>query len=407
MPLDDASLWLSRRVGNGVGPVFVGPGRSQTGVALDKRLQGAAAERAGFSIPQTRLIEGGTPPGGDPGLRFPVVVKPALAASEQGGRLTLAGAAITCEDEDELARVIGRAPQGSALIAQPRLEGTGEGVFGLATSAGIRAWSAHRRIRMMNPAGSGSSACMSIPLQDSIRETAERMITGLDWSGIFMIEMLRDTEGKPWFIELNGRAWGSMALSRAASLEYPAWAVSQALGEGTDGVPESGAVSGVHARHLGREAVHLLAVLRGPPSAGVRWPSRAANRAGGPQLAPRGSRLQLASRGARGSGRRHRLDRPRSGAAQPPEREVSVKAAAHVHSDWSYDGSWSLEDIAREFRRRGYARRSDGGARSGLRRGSLGCLSRGLQGSQRPGGTAGSRHRILGSGESPAHRGLG
>lgn len=31
-----------------------------------------------------------------------------------------------------------------------------------------------------------------------------------------------------------------------------------------------------------------------------------------------------------------------------------VRLAAHVHSSWSYDGAWSLEDIAREFRRRRY-----------------------------------------------------
>jgi predicted metal-dependent phosphoesterase TrpH len=32
----------------------------------------------------------------------------------------------------------------------------------------------------------------------------------------------------------------------------------------------------------------------------------------------------------------------------------AVWAAAHVHSNWSYDGEWSLEAIARVFRRLGY-----------------------------------------------------
>jgi hypothetical protein len=31
-----------------------------------------------------------------------------------------------------------------------------------------------------------------------------------------------------------------------------------------------------------------------------------------------------------------------------------VRIAAHVHSDWSYDGSWPLEALAAEFGRRGY-----------------------------------------------------
>jgi predicted metal-dependent phosphoesterase TrpH len=32
---------------------------------------------------------------------------------------------------------------------------------------------------------------------------------------------------------------------------------------------------------------------------------------------------------------------------------TAVRVAAHVHSSWSYDAEWSLEDIARAFRRRG------------------------------------------------------
>lgn len=31
-----------------------------------------------------------------------------------------------------------------------------------------------------------------------------------------------------------------------------------------------------------------------------------------------------------------------------------IRAACHIHSDWSYDGSWSLERLAASFGRRGY-----------------------------------------------------
>jgi hypothetical protein len=31
-----------------------------------------------------------------------------------------------------------------------------------------------------------------------------------------------------------------------------------------------------------------------------------------------------------------------------------IKAACHVHSEWSYDGKWSLDKLVREFGRRGY-----------------------------------------------------
>ena len=33
---------------------------------------------------------------------------------------------------------------------------------------------------------------------------------------------------------------------------------------------------------------------------------------------------------------------------------MNLRAAVHVHSDWSDDGQWSLGDLAREFARRRY-----------------------------------------------------
>jgi hypothetical protein len=35
-------------------------------------------------------------------------------------------------------------------------------------------------------------------------------------------------------------------------------------------------------------------------------------------------------------------------------RSSSIRVACHVHSDWSYDGKWSLHALAAEFGRRGY-----------------------------------------------------
>jgi hypothetical protein len=272
MPLDDAALWLCRRACEGTPWALVGPGGRQAEVALDKRLQCEAAAAAGFAVPETRFLE--APFGPVPGARFPLVVRPAVAAEERAGRLVTGGAARTCADESELVRALEGFDPGCTLMVQPRLLGTGEGIFGLATPDGVVGWSAHRRIRMMNPAGSGSSACISIPVDESVRGQAERMLDRLEWSGLFMIETLRDRDGKPWFVELNGRAWGSMALARAVGLEYPAWAVGQAFGEMPTVAPIGAGGEGVCARHVGREIVHLLAVLRGNRSRAAAWPSR-------------------------------------------------------------------------------------------------------------------------------------
>ncbi len=272
MPLDDAALWLCERAFDEGPGVLVGPRGKQAEVALNKRMQHDAAVSAGFLVPETQFLKVPARPGRS--AKFPLVVRPVMAAEEQAGRLVTAGAARTCADVDEFDRVAEALDPGLSVMVQPRLQGVGEGLFGLATASGVLAWSAHRRIRMMNPAGSGSSACASIAVDESVRACAERMLNRLAWRGLFMLELLRDDDGKVWFVELNGRTWGSMALMRAIGLEYPAWAVADAFGDQLGNLPGSEEGERVRARHLGREIVHLLAVMRGPRSSAIPWPSR-------------------------------------------------------------------------------------------------------------------------------------
>jgi len=87
-----------------------------------------------------------------------------------------------------------------------------------------------------------------------------------------MLEFLRDSDGKPWPMELNGRAWGSMALARRRGFEYPAWTVQSTIKPDFEpAVPPQ--PPDVLCRNLGLEIAHLLFVARGPQSdAPMAWP---------------------------------------------------------------------------------------------------------------------------------------
>lgn len=257
LPLDDIALWACSR--KDLPAPFAGPDRECVRFALDKRLQCAAAEAAGLRVPG---VDG-------PG---PWIVKPALAVVEHAGRL-LRPAGGLARDTAEIDALTERI-EGPVLV-QRALSGVGEGVFGFATDAGITAWSAHRRVRMMNPRGSGSSACRSIPVPEPERAAAGRMLAAVGWRGLFMVELLRDAAGDAWFMEVNGRSWGSMALAIGRGYPYPAWAVRKALDPRYEPVPPPDAPDLLY-RHLGRELVHLAAVLRGARGADAgRWPGRA------------------------------------------------------------------------------------------------------------------------------------
>ena len=115
---------------------------------------------------------------------------------------------------------------------------------------------------MLNPLGSGSSACESIQISDQPVRAAEKMLDKVNWLGLFMVELLRDTSGKLWFMELNGRSWGSMALAIRLGIHYPAWTVRQAL-DPSFTPPAPPPWKPLICRHLGREILHVLAVMKG------------------------------------------------------------------------------------------------------------------------------------------------
>jgi len=90
---------------------------------------------------------------------------------------------------------------------------------------------------------------------------------------MFMFEFLRDDHHVPWFVEFNGRAWGSMALARRIGFEYPAWAARVAL-DPLAQIDTPPLREGVVCRHLGLDLVHAISVLRGPASTALNWPSK-------------------------------------------------------------------------------------------------------------------------------------
>lgn len=263
LPLDDLGLWLvdhaipdDPRIAGATGP--------QREAALDKSIQMAAALKAGLPLPETLVVR---QPEDLEGLEtFPVIAKPALAAATEGNKLGRDGATYLAGTADRLHLQHELTPEMDPLLVQPLVAGIGEGVFGYATADGVLAWSGHARVRMMNPHGSGSSACVAKMPDDDLKTQITAFLKDLDWRGPFMIELLRDARGTPWFMELNGRMWGSMALARRQGLEYPAWAIQRALDP--DFTPPDIQITGepLVQRHLGREILHLLFLLRGPKS---------------------------------------------------------------------------------------------------------------------------------------------
>jgi predicted ATP-grasp superfamily ATP-dependent carboligase len=252
-------------------PAVAGPTGLLAQLALDKRLQ--LQHAAGHLAVLPTVVADPAAPAGDvvPDAPGPWIVKPAHAVRVRDGRLGKGRACIA-----ETAAAVRAAVEAAAepMLVQPVAAGVGEGVFGFCHNGEVLAWSGHRRIRMMNPAGSGSSACRSVDVEAELASAAEGFLRSAQWTGLFMLEFLRadvGTDSVAWFMELNGRTWGSMPLARHRGLPYPVWAVQAAAG-----LPIRPAAvqpeAHLTARHLGRELVHLAFLLRGRRSH-PEWPT--------------------------------------------------------------------------------------------------------------------------------------
>ena len=274
LPLDDKSLFLCSRLTLDDGWLLAGAEGGYAELALNKNLQVELAKAAGFSVPTTTLAHTAVEVRNFVSANsYPVILKPANCVLIEKGK-TSSSPHWICANREELEHALAGWAECAPLLVQLFITGTSEGVFGFAAADGVRGWSAHRRLRMMNPQGSGSSACVSQLVSEETRLRAEIFISRAGWRGMFMIELLRDQSGKIFFIEFNGRPWGSMALSRAQGLEYPAWQIMLALDPGFRPGIAATNTPGIVSRNVGRELMHLLFVLRGPESKALRgWPS--------------------------------------------------------------------------------------------------------------------------------------
>jgi hypothetical protein len=237
--------------------------------AIDKWSQFEAAAASGFSVMPSKLVTGEKDVAEFP-FR-PAFLKPRNAL-DLSARVLEKGRSFIIDGTD-LPEQAKKAIAGRPYVVQEYKAGIGEGYFGIARDGKVLASFGHQRVRMMNPAGSGASACISRePGADETR-AVQALVDRARWQGPFMVELLRDASGRKWFMEFNGRFWGSLALARRCGLDVPRLAFESALGASV--VVPSKTGTGF-ARHLGRDLIHLLFVLRGP-GPGPRphmWPRR-------------------------------------------------------------------------------------------------------------------------------------
>lgn len=243
--------------------------------AFDKVATTRVAKALGIDVPNTVTVQCAADVEAHAStLRYPVVIKPRHSHEHTGGRVRATGAPLYARDAGQLRRAWDAiASRCHAALVQEFVEGTGAGYFALMNHGTLCAEFAHRRLRDVRPAGSGSSLRESIAPPHAVREASLKILRELNWHGVAMVEFRIRPDGTPTFLEVNGRFWNSLALAVHAGADFPALLAE--LAERSHVEPAGAFTPGVRCRWLLGDARHLVEVLRGAPAGFPgRWPSR-------------------------------------------------------------------------------------------------------------------------------------
>lgn len=117
------------------------------------------------------------------------------------------------------------------LIVQEFIQATGYGVSMLFDHGKMKAKFAHRRLRERSPSGGPSTMRQSVR-QPALEAHAEKLLRHVGYHGVAMVEFKHDeVSGRSWFLEVNPRWWGSVALAIRSGIDFPVLCHRLALGE--------------------------------------------------------------------------------------------------------------------------------------------------------------------------------
>ena len=187
------------------------PGFESLKIAHKKELSSALANQLGIPIPQTII-----PVSESDCIAFlnasekPIVLKYGNSNSSKGVYYIH-----TQSQLDVHLNQLGN------FILQEYVKGDGYGVSMLYNTGQARASFTHKRLEDKLSTG-GTSTLRIGTRNEMLEEWSKKILDHLSWNGVAMVEYKYDEEKKKgWFIEINPRFWGSLALPYYSGMDFP------------------------------------------------------------------------------------------------------------------------------------------------------------------------------------------
>ncbi len=196
-----------------------------------------SANRLGVMCPQSRHFENAKEL--DPqSIQFPIVLKPCLSKIFTGNAWITTTVRVL-HSLNDLQTVLERDTylQENPFMLQEFIPGHGAGIFSLYHHGKPLAFFAHERLREKPPQGGVSVLSQSVAVDPQLKDYAIRLLDGVKWHGVAMIEFRINADGQAYLMEVNTRFWGSLQLAIDSGVDFPALLVEA---ERTQQVPSVG-----------------------------------------------------------------------------------------------------------------------------------------------------------------------
>lgn len=124
-------------------------------------------------------------------------------------------------------------------LIQEYIPGKGIGVELCISRGAVTGLFQHERIHEFPVAGGVSVYCRSVPLSQELVEKSVKLLRGIEWEGVAMVEYRYDpASGRTVLMEINGRFWGSLPLAVRSGVNFP-FLLYSSMGEGHVVMPDS------------------------------------------------------------------------------------------------------------------------------------------------------------------------
>ena len=204
-------------------------------IAVNKVQTLEIAAKLGIGIPRGVIVSSiNDVPGALREVGLPAVVKPNeswLWGEEQGARL-ICQLVTTLEEAKRAVEEL--TSMGGTTLFQQFLSGRREAVNFIYAHGEMYARFAQWAKRTQPPLGGTSVLRQSIAVPEDIGDHAERLVREIELEGYSEVEFRRDSEGKPYLMEINPRLSASIEVAVRAGVDFPYLLYQWASGDKID-----------------------------------------------------------------------------------------------------------------------------------------------------------------------------